>query len=906
MFNPLTKIFGSSNDRVISKMMKHVNAANDIENLLSSKPDEYFKKLKIELNETYIESNNDIYSILPTAFAAVREASKRTLGLRHFDSQMLGGISLAEGNIAEMKTGEGKTLVATLPAYLNSVIGNKAILVTVNDYLAKRDAEWMQPIYEFLGLSVGVIFSNQQLDEKEDAYKKDIIYATNNELGFDYLRDNMAHSVQERVQCSLDFAIIDEVDSILIDEARTPLIISGPSSESSEMYKQIKKFIPSLIRQNRQPTEEEPLLDHEKGHYFVDEKNNTIELTDDGYILVEDLLQESGLLGDSGGLYSISNLKIMKFVQATLRANFLFNKNVHYLVRNNQVLLIDEHTGRTMPGRRMSEGVHQALECKENVPIQRESQTLASTTFQNFFRLFSKLSGMTGTADTEATEFQQIYGLSVIIIPTNVPMARDDHNDLVFLTKQAKYNALVKEIQTLRLKSAPILVGTVSVESSEQVSEYLKNQRIPHQILNAKHHEKEAEIIANAGKPGMVTIATNMAGRGTDIVLGGKKEDQSQDSWIDNNKKVIESGGLHILGTERHESRRIDNQLRGRSGRQGDPGYSRFFLSLEDDLLRLFISDSRRALFDKIGMGDDHIEHRMLSKGIENAQKRIESRNFDARKNLLEYDDVSNDQRQAIYSLRNQLLEEQDISQTIDVLIKEQFILITNSYIPIDSIESQWKADELQNFLEENYSLKTDIKDKILSDKKLIPESIASKVVQLANEKYTNKYKDLGENRLLLEKQVMLQVLDVHWKEHLAEIDHLRNSVGLRAYAQKNPKNEFKKEAYSMFESMLSEIDSETIRILFSLKVADDNDVNSISHENDNAEIVLEKKEAGSNIGLAQQDVVDINNSPATIMRNEPKLGRNDLVKITNGTETKTIKYKKAKSLIENEGWQII
>ena len=906
MFNPLTKIFGSSNDRVISKMMKHVNAANDIENLLSSKPDEYFKKLKIELNEIYIESNNDIYSILPTAFAAVREASKRTLGLRHFDSQMLGGISLAEGNIAEMKTGEGKTLVATLPAYLNSVIGNKAILVTVNDYLAKRDAEWMQPIYEFLGLSVGVIFSNQQLDEKEDAYKKDIIYATNNELGFDYLRDNMAHSVQERVQCSLDFAIIDEVDSILIDEARTPLIISGPSSESSEMYKQIKKFIPSLIRQNRQPTEEEPLLDHEKGHYFVDEKNNTIELTDDGYILVEDLLQESGLLGDSGGLYSISNLKIMKFVQATLRANFLFNKNIHYLVRNNQVLLIDEHTGRTMPGRRMSEGVHQALECKENVPIQRESQTLASTTFQNFFRLFSKLSGMTGTADTEATEFQQIYGLSVIIIPTNVPMARDDHNDLVFLTKQAKYNALVKEIQTLRLKSAPILVGTVSVESSEQVSEYLKNQRIPHQILNAKHHEKEAEIIANAGKPGMVTIATNMAGRGTDIVLGGKKEDQSQDSWIDNNKKVIESGGLHILGTERHESRRIDNQLRGRSGRQGDPGYSRFFLSLEDDLLRLFISDSRRALFDKIGMGDDHIEHRMLSKGIENAQKRIESRNFDARKNLLEYDDVSNDQRQAIYSLRNQLLEEQDISQTIDVLIKEQFILITNSYIPIDSIESQWKADELQNFLEENYSLKTDIKDKILSDKKLIPESIASKVVQLANEKYTNKYKDLGENRLLLEKQVMLQVLDVHWKEHLAEIDHLRNSVGLRAYAQKNPKNEFKKEAYSMFESMLSEIDSETIRILFSLKVADDNDVNSISHEKDNAEIVLEKKEAGSNIGLAQQDVVDINNSPTTIMRNEPKLGRNDLVKITNGTETKTIKYKKAKSLIENEGWQII
>src|SRR6056300_1679405 len=437
----------------------------------------------------------------------------------------------------------------------------------------------------------------------------------------------------------------------------------------------------------------------------------------------------------------------MKFVQATLRANFLFKKNVHYLVRNNEVLLIDEHTGRTMQGRRMSEGVHQALECKENVPIQRESQTLASTTFQNFFRLFNNLSGMTGTADTEAVEFQQIYGLNVIIIPTNVPMIRDDHNDLVFLTKKAKYKALVDEIESLRQKSAPILVGTVSVESSEEISSYLTAKKISHQILNAKHHEKEAEIIANAGRPGMVTIATNMAGRGTDIVLGGKKEDQSESEWAENNEKVLLSGGLHILGTERHESRRIDNQLRGRSGRQGDPGYSRFFLSLEDDLLRLFISDNRRALFDKIGMGDDHIEHRMLSKGIENAQKRIESRNFDARKNLLEYDDVSNDQRQAIYSLRNQLLEEQDISQTIDVLIKEQFILITNSYIPIDSIESQWKADELQNFLEENYSLKTDIKDKILSDKKLIPESIASTVVQLANEKYTNKYKDLGENR---------------------------------------------------------------------------------------------------------------------------------------------------------------
>ena len=526
---------------------------------------------------------------------------------------MLGGISLAEGNIAEMKTGEGKTLVATLPVFLNYVIGNKAVIVTVNDYLARRDAEWMRPIYEFLGLKVGIVNSNQQTNEKIYAYDSDVIYATNNELGFDYLRDNMARSIEERVQCSLDFAIVDEVDSILIDEARTPLIISGPTSETSDYYRQIRKFIPHLKKQEREETEEEPLMDDERGHYLIDEKNRSIELTDDGYILVEDLLNQSNMLGESDGLYTSSNLKIMKFVQATLRANFLFQKNVHYLVRNNEVLLVDEHTGRTMPGRRMSEGVHQALECKENVPIQRESQTLASTTFQNFFRLFKNLSGMTGTADTEAVEFKQIYGLDVVIIPTNVPMIRDDLNDLVFLSEKAKYKALIEEIETLRQKSAPILVGTVSVESSEQVSKLLNEKNISHQILNAKQHEKEAEVIANAGKPGMVTIATNMAGRGTDIVLGGKKDDQSVDEWKNNNEIVIKAGGLHILGTERHESRRIDNQLRGRSGRQGDPGYSRFFLSLEDDLLRLFISDNRRALFERIGMGDDHIEHKMLS-----------------------------------------------------------------------------------------------------------------------------------------------------------------------------------------------------------------------------------------------------------------------------------------------------
>ena len=902
MLNPFAKIFGSSNDRVIKKMMRHVIDANNLEEDLSKKPDSYFLELKSELKEIYFQSNKDIYSILPLAFAAVREASKRTLGLRHFDSQMLGGISLAEGNIAEMKTGEGKTLVATLPAYLNSVIGNKAVLVTVNDYLARRDAEWMRPIYEFLGLTVGVVVSNQEFTEKTNSYQSDIIYATNNELGFDYLRDNMAHSVQERVQCSLDFAIVDEVDSILIDEARTPLIISGPSSESSEMYKQIKKFIPKLILQYREGTEEDPLKEDEKGHYLIDEKNRNVELTDDGYVLVEELLEDAGLIGTSEGLYSISNLKIMKFVQATLRANFLFKKNVHYLVRNNEVLLIDEHTGRTMPGRRMSEGVHQALECKENVPIQRESQTLASTTFQNFFRLFNTLSGMTGTADTEAVEFKQIYGLNVIIIPTNVPMIREDHNDLVFLTKKAKYKALVDEIESLRQKSAPILVGTVSVESSEEVSSYLTAKKISHQILNAKHHEKEAEIIANAGRPGMVTIATNMAGRGTDIVLGGKKEDQSDTEWAENNEKVLLSGGLHILGTERHESRRIDNQLRGRSGRQGDPGYSRFFLSLEDDLLRLFISDNRRALFDKIGMGDDHIEHRMLSRGIENAQKRIESKNFDARKNLLEYDDVSNDQRQAIYSLRNQLLEEADISETINNLIEDQFKIITTSFIPMESIESQWKIKELEAHLLDIYSLETNIAHKISEDKKLIPESIVSLITDIAKDRYTEKYKDIGDNRLMLEKQVMLQVLDVHWKEHLGEIDHLRNSIGLRAYAQKNPKNEFKKEAYSMFESMLDEIDSGTVRILFSLQIANENDVNSLKQNNQRQEMSLGKAKINSH----QENNFQNEETTKTVTRVEQKLGRNDLIKITNGEETKELKYKKAQPLIETGEWKII
>ena len=903
MLSFFSNIFGSKNDRILRRMNSLVNQANDLEKMLSEKPDSYFIEMKDQLSKKYHENDKDMYSILPHAFAAVREASKRTLGLRHFDSQMLGAISLAEGNIAEKKTGEGKTLVATLPVYLNFVMENKAIIVTVNDYLARRDAEWMRPIYEFLGLKVGIVNSNQQIKEKMYAYNSDVIYATNNELGFDYLRDNMARSIEERVMCSLDFAIVDEVDSILIDEARTPLIISGPTAESSDYYRQIRKFIPHLKKQDREGTEDEPLSDDERGHYLIDEKNRSIELTDDGYILVEKLLDEANMLGESSGLYTSSNLKIMKFVQATLRANFLFQKNVHYLVRNNEVLLIDEHTGRTMPGRRMSEGVHQALECKENVPIQRESQTLASTTFQNFFRLFKNLSGMTGTADTEAVEFKQIYGLDVVIIPTNVPMIRDDLNDLVFLTKKAKYKALIEEIEEIRKRSAPILVGTVSVDSSEQVSKLLKEKNISHQILNAKQHEMEAEVIANAGKPGMVTIATNMAGRGTDIVLGGRKDDQSEEEWRSNNEIVLKAGGLHILGTERHESRRIDNQLRGRSGRQGDPGYSRFFLSLEDDLLRLFISDNRRALFERIGMGDDHIEHKMLSKGIENAQKRIENRNFDARKNLLEYDDVSNDQRQAIYSLRNQLLEEPNISETIDDLIESEFKRISNQFVPEESIESQWRTKELQDLLLINYGIGNDIHERVQSDMKLIPETIADLIVENSKEVYKSKYESFGESRLLLEKQVMLQVLDVHWKEHLSEIDHLRGSIGLRAYAQKNPKNEFKQEAYSMFESMLDAIDAETVRALFSIDIVSKDQLKEIK-EKEKKEAEEITKTSKTSEQLSTNEIK--NESDNQLIRQEVKIGRNQLIKITNGQETKEIKYKKAKPMIDTGEWKII
>ena len=902
----LTKIFGSSNQRALKRMQVSVDEINNLESHYKNLSDQELSDLKSELKKSKEDPN---FNLLAHAFAATREASIRTTGLRHFDAQMLGGIALSEGNIAEMKTGEGKTLVATLPAYLNAVQDNKVILVTVNDYLAQRDADWMRPIYECLGLSVGVIYSNQSFEEKKSAYQCDVIYATNGELGFDYLRDNMALRAEDKVQCSLDFAIVDEVDSILIDEARTPLIISGPSNESADYYVQIKKIIPNLKEQLREGTEDEPLTEEEQGHYIIDEKNRSIELTDDGYVVVERHLEDLGLLQSEDSLYSVSNLKIMRYVNATLKAAFLFKKNIHYLVRGQEVLLIDEHTGRTMPGRRMSEGIHQALECKENTPIQRESQTLASTTYQNFFRLFDQLSGMTGTADTEAAEFAEIYGLNVSIIPTNKPMAREDNDDLVFLTQEAKFKALIEEIELLRKKDAPILVGTASVESSEIVSALLNKKNISHQVLNAKQHEKEAEVIANAGRPGVVTIATNMAGRGTDIVLGGK-ENIGDGEWEKRHKVVLEAGGLHILGTERHESRRIDNQLRGRSGRQGDPGYSKFFLSLEDDLLRLFISDSRRALFERIGMGDDHIEHKMLSRGIENAQKRIESRNFDIRKNLLEYDDVANDQRQAIYSLRNQLLNEDNISEAINDLINDEMRAVSNDFVPLDSVESQWRLQELDKYLFDHYLIEENLVAKVSNDQKLTPDLIATLIADSAAKKYKQKYLKIEDNLAQLEKQVMLQILDVHWKDHLSEMDHLRQSVGLRAYAQKNPKNEYKREAFEMFEVMLDEINAEAIKVLFRIELASEEEIQELEERSreaqQNREMKLQQEQLQPVIGSDPSPEPEQLAKVETVKTDEPKLQRNEIVKITNGKETKELKYKKAQPLIEAGEWKII
>ena len=808
MLNFFTSIFQSANQRRLNDYQKIVSNITAKEHEIANLSEEEFKSLFFEEDP----SNNKIVEI----FAAVREAAKRTIGLRHFDCQLVGGLVLNGGNIAEMKTGEGKTLVATLPAVLNALNYKKVYVVTVNDYLAERDAEWMRPVYEYFGLSVGFLTSSQSFQEKQATYDCNIIYCTSSELGFDYLRDNMVLFKNQKSQKDLNFAIIDEVDSILIDEARTPLIISGATDDDASAYPIFLKLLPQLKRQMREGTEEEPLVDSEKGDFLIDEKIRSVDLTDNGFEKVENFLADRGMIKPDESLYTTNNLKFLKYIQATLKANLLFEKNVHYVVESGKVVLIDDNTGRKLPGRRISEGVHQALECKEKVGIQQETQTLASTTYQNFFRLFDKISGMTGTADTEAAEFKQIYNMDVVVIPTNQPMVRNDVNDVVYVNEEDKFQALMKEIKTIHDKKAPILVGTASIESSEKLSKRLKKEGIRHQVLNAKYHEKEAGIIAEAGRPGAITIATNMAGRGTDIVLGGRNDDDQD--WQQKHEEVLSAGGLHVIGTERHESRRIDNQLRGRSGRQGDPGYSKFFLSLDDTVLRLFIDENRKQLFSRLsdGMDDSSIEHPLLNGAIANAQKKIEGRNFEIRKQILEFDDVSNDQRLTVYELRNYYLDENDPSDLIKEYIDNFLEKTTDKMLPEDQA-GNWNFDELTKSLEASLTIAPDFK-------KLDKANMSfGKVMDFLNKFYLNFYHDkfekLGNKKQELERQIAIQVLDACWKRHLQNVDSLRANIGLRAYAQRNPINEFKRESFEMFDAMIESFKDDSVRILFNIKI---------------------------------------------------------------------------------------
>lgn len=824
----LTKIarffVGSKNDRELRRYGKVVSKINEFEEGLAKLSDDQLKQKTDEFRQRLADGES-LDELLPEAFAVVREASKRAIGLRHFDVQMIGGMALHEGKISEMRTGEGKTLVATLPIYLNAIAGKGVHVVTVNEYLAGRDAEWMGPIYEFLGMRVGVIRSQQIPEVKRKAYGADITYGTNNEYGFDYLRDNMALRLEDRVQRGLNFAIIDEVDSILIDEARTPLIISGAAEDSSLLYKRMNSLIP-LLKPHKETEEGEV---QQAGHYVIDEKTRQVELNEDGHQTIEELLIKDGLLEENDSLYGASNLGLLHHVHSALRAHVLFKRDVDYIVQNNQVVLIDEHTGRTMPGRRLSEGLHQAIEAKEKVAIQNESQTLASTTFQNYFRIYDKLAGMTGTADTEAFEFHQIYGLDVVVIPTNQPVQRIDHNDLIYLTVEEKYTAIIEDIKECQKNNAPVLVGVGSVDTSEEVSRRLKKAGIEHRVLNAKFHEKEAEIISQAGRPGTVTIATNMAGRGTDIVLGGKWEaeiealenpsqeqiDKIKSDWEGRHKKVLEAGGLHIICTERNDSRRVDNQFRGRSGRQGDPGVSRFYLSTEDNLLRIFMSDRVRGFMQAMGLEKgEAIEHRMVTNAIEKSQRKVEGRNFDIRKNLLEFDDVANDQRQVVYQQRNDLLESPDIEQAITSIRQEVVDSTISNYIPPQSMEEQWDVPGLEQHLSSEFSLQLPLQEWLDADDGLDEEGLREKISEAVQKAYDEKAERFGDPIRSIEKQVMLQVLDNHWKEHLASMDHLRQGIGLRAYAQKNPKQEYKRESFEMFQSMLDSIQQEVIRIL--------------------------------------------------------------------------------------------
>lgn len=881
--NLFTKIFGSRNDRTIKNLRKTVALINALETQLEALSDEDLKAKTAEFRERY-DNGQSLGDILPEAFAVVREASKRVNGMRHFDVQLLGGMVLQQGRIAEMRTGEGKTLTATLPAYLNGLTGKGVHVITVNDYLAKRDAETNRPLFEFLGLTVGCNVPGMMPQQKKQAYAADITYGTNNEFGFDYLRDNMAFSIDERVQRPLFYAVVDEVDSILIDEARTPLIISGPAEDSSELYTEINTIVPLLELQEK---EDEEGVEGD-GDFTIDEKSKQVHLTERGQIKVEELLTERGLIEEGDSLYSAASITLLSHVYAALRAHKLYQKDVDYVIKENEVIIIDEHTGRSMEGRRWSEGLHQAVEAKEGVKIQNENQTLASITFQNYFRLYETLAGMTGTADTEAFEFQSIYGLDTVVMPTNKPMIRDDRADLVYLTQEEKYEAILADIKDCQERGQPVLVGTISIESSEYLSQFLRKEKIKHNVLNAKFHAQEADIVSDAGLPGTVTIATNMAGRGTDIVLGGnwnseveKLENPTADqiaeikaAWKIRHDAVIDAGGLHIIGTERHESRRIDNQLRGRSGRQGDAGSSRFYLSMDDALMRIFAGERMTNMMRKLGMQrGEAIEHPWVNRAIENAQRKVEARNFDVRKQLLEYDDVANDQRRVVYSQRNELLEEGDISETITAIRGDVLAGVIDQYIAPQSLAEMWDIPGLEERLKQDFLIELPITQWLADDNKLYEEKLRERIEEAVEQAYKQKEEMVGDSVLRqFEKAIMLQSLDQHWKDHLAAMDHLRQGIHLRGYAQKNPKQEYKRESFELFSEMLENLKVDVVGILSKVQVRAEEDVEKVEEQHrksENAPREYQHEQAEHVGGEAPQ-------SAQVMARSEPKVGRND------------------------------
>ncbi|BCJ08730.1 MULTISPECIES: preprotein translocase subunit SecA [unclassified Pseudomonas] len=893
MFAPLLKkLFGSKNEREIKRMLKTVSTVNAFEEKMVALSDEQLRGKTAEFKER-LAKGETLDQLLPEAFAVAREAGKRVMGMRHFDVQLIGGMTLHEGMIAEMRTGEGKTLVGTLAVYLNALSGKGVHVVTVNDYLARRDANWMRPLYEFLGLNVGIVSAFQPPEEKRAAYAADITYGTNNEFGFDYLRDNMAFSQDEKFQRELNFAVIDEVDSILIDEARTPLIISGQAEDSSKLYIEINRLIPRLT----QHIEEVEGQVTQEGHYSIDEKSRQVELNEAGHQFIEDMLTQSGLLAEGESLYSAHNLSLLTHVYAGLRAHKLFHRNVEYIVQEGQILLIDEHTGRTMPGRRLSEGLHQAIEAKENLNIQAESQTLASTTFQNYFRLYSKLSGMTGTADTEAFEFAQIYNLNVMVIPPNKPLARKDFNDLVYLTADEKYAAIIADIKESMAHGRPVLVGTATIETSEHMSNLLKKEGIDHKVLNAKYHEKEAEIIAQAGAPGALTIATNMAGRGTDILLGGNWEAevaaldnptteqiaQIKADWQKRHQQVLEAGGLHVIASERHESRRIDNQLRGRAGRQGDAGSSRFYLSLEDSLMRIFASDRVKNFMKALGMqSGEAIEHRMVTNAIEKAQRKVEGRNFDIRKQLLEYDDVANEQRKVIYHMRNSLLAAENIGDTIAEFRQEVLDATISQHIPPQSLPEQWDVAGLEASLASDFAIKLPIQQWLDEDDHLYEETLRERLIKEITDAYNEKEDQAGIDALrTFEKQILLRVLDDLWKDHLSTMDHLRHGIHLRGYAQKNPKQEYKRESFTLFQELLESIKRDTIRVLSHVQVRREDPAEEEARLRREAEELASRMQFqhAAAPGLEGEQLAEEGAEVAVAsapVRNDMKLGRNE------------------------------